>query len=90
MEEPGCLETEAWQDELETRGLQHIPVSVVSTAFSSQRQRSSFNIKLHLFSLLEVLQSSECQSAELGYVCDILQYNICTSQSPLVQVKYGR
>ena len=32
----GCLETEAWQDELEMRGLRDIPVSVVSTALSSQ------------------------------------------------------
>lgn len=31
-----CLETEAWWDGLGTRGLRHIPVSVVSTAFRSQ------------------------------------------------------
>lgn len=44
VEELDCLETEAWQDELETRGLRHIPVSVVSTAFRSQRERFSFSI----------------------------------------------
>lgn len=29
----GYLETEAWQDELETRGLQHKPASVVTLRF---------------------------------------------------------
>lgn len=48
-EGPDCLETEAWQDELETRGLRHIPVSVVSAAFRSQRERFSFNNSSNIF-----------------------------------------